>query len=425
MKLKTILQEAPKDRAALDFLSSLVKKGPFANRVFLAGGAPRDMQLGADPKDLDVLVKGDSNAGIDFATWATKEIGNYKEGSNPVIYPRFFTAKFTLKGVTHQGIDLDDVDVEAVAPRKEKYTPGSRKPEVSAGDLADDVNRRDFTVNSLLHDLTTGEILDLTGMGKDDIKKGIIRTPLDPDVIFTDDPLRILRAVRFAAKYNWKLPMFMLRSIRKNVASLKNISRERVHDEVNKMLLTNNAGKAMRLLKALKLAPFVFPSIDKLSDTDLVGIDNRPKDLSIRLAALFYPLPNASASAEAELRNTKYDTNTIQMVKTILDNYRTLSDFSEDPAKVRELVASLGESKTMQVARFLAGDDDGPMKTIIRQQALFLRENPLPISGQDLIALGMKPGPKFSEILGAVKKIYLSDPKTDRQRYIQVIKSHL
>jgi hypothetical protein len=108
-----------------------------------------------------------------------------------------------------------------------------------------------------------------------------------------------------------------------------------------------------------------------------------------------------------------------------LDNYRTLSDFSEDPAKVRELVASLGESKTMQVARFLAGDDDGPMKTIIRQQALFLRENPLPISGQDLIALGMKPGPKFSEILGAVKKIYLSDPKTDRQRYIQVIKSHL
>ena len=425
MKLKTILQEAQKDRAALAFLSQLVKKGPFANRVFLAGGAPRDMQLGADPKDLDVLVKGDSNAGIDFATWATKEIGNYKEGSNPVIYPRFFTAKFTLKGVTHDGIDLSDVDVEAVAPRKEKYTPGSRKPEVSAGELGDDVNRRDFTVNSLLHDLTTGEVLDLTGMGKDDIKKGIIRTPLDPDVIFTDDPLRILRAVRFAAKYNWKLPMFMLRSIRKNAASLKNISRERIHDEVNKMLLTNNAGKAMRLLKVLKLAPFVFPSIDRLSDTDLAGIDKRPKDLSIRLAALFYPLQNASAVAESELRNTKYDTDTIQLVKTILDNYRTLSDFSEDPTKVRELVASLGESKTMQVARFLAGDDDGPMKTIIRQQALFLRENPLPISGQDLIALGMKPGPKFSEILGAVKKIYLSDPKTDRQRYIQVIKSHL
>ena len=425
MKLKTILQEAQKDRAALSFLSQLVKKGPFANRVFLAGGAPRDMQLGADPKDLDVLVKGDSNAGIDFATWATKEIGNYKEGSNPVIYPRFFTAKFTLKGVTHDGIDLSDVDVEAVAPRKEKYTPGSRKPEVSAGELGDDVNRRDFTVNSLLHDLTTGEVLDLTGMGKDDIKKGIIRTPLDPDVIFTDDPLRILRAVRFAAKYNWKLPMFMLRSIRKNVASLKNISRERIHDEVNKMLLTNNAGKAMRLLKALKLAPFVFPSLDRIDDTDLAAIDTRPKDLPIRLATLFVSLPEAGKVAETELRNTKYDTSTIQMVKMILDNYRTLSDDPDGPIKIRELVASLGENKTMQLARFLFGDAENPSTNTIRQQAQFLRDNPLPISGQDLIDMGMKPGPKFSEILSVVRKVYLSDPKTPKDQYIQVIKSHL
>lgn len=425
MKLKTILQEAQKDRAALAFLSQLVKKGPFANRVFLAGGAPRDMQLGADPKDLDVLVKGDSNAGIDFATWATTEIGNYKEGSNPVVYPRFFTAKFTLKGVTHDGIDLSDVDVEAVAPRKEKYTPGSRKPEVSAGELGDDVNRRDFTVNSLLHDLTTGEVLDLTGMGKDDIKKGIIRTPLDPDVIFTDDPLRILRAVRFAAKYNWKLPMFMLRSIRKNATSLKNISRERIHDEVNKMLLTNNAGKAMRLLKALKLAPFVFPSLDRVADADLTDIGTRPKDLPIRLAALFVTLPEAGKTAEVEMRNTKYDTTTIQMVKVILDNYRTLSDDPDGPIKIRELVASLGENKTLQLARFLFGDAENPSTNIIRQQSQFLRDNPLPISGQDLIDMGMKPGPKFSEILGAVKKIYLSNPKTPKDQYIQVIKSHL
>jgi len=113
------------------------------------------------------------------------------------------------------------------------------------------------------------------------------------------------------------------------------------------------------------------------------------------------------------------------MVKMILDNYRVLSDYSDDPIKIRELVSSLGENKTLQLARFLFGDIGNPPATAIRQQAQYLRENPLPISGQDLIALGMKPGPKFHEILDAVKKIYLSDPKTEKERYIQVIKSHL
>ena len=141
-------------------------------------------------------------------------MNNHVEGSNPVVFPTFGTAKFTLKGITHNGIDLSDIDIESVATRKEKYTTGSRKPEVSAGDLADDVNRRDFTVNSLLKDLTTGEILDLTGKGQEDIKRGIVQTPLNPDVIFTDDPLRILRAARFAIKYGWDLPMFMIRAMK-------------------------------------------------------------------------------------------------------------------------------------------------------------------------------------------------------------------
>ena len=156
MKLKTLILEIEKETAALEFLSNLVKNGPFKNRVFLAGGSPRDMQLGMKPKDLDVVVKGGISAGIDFAKWAAKEIGNYKEGSNPVIFPTYGTAKFTLQGIRYKGHDLSDVDVEAVAPRKEKYTAGSRKPEVSGGELEDDVQRRDFTVNSLLHNLTTG-----------------------------------------------------------------------------------------------------------------------------------------------------------------------------------------------------------------------------------------------------------------------------
>jgi len=310
ISLKNLLLEITKENVAEKFLSNLVRGTEWEDHVFIAGGYVRDQLLGSDAKDIDLVVSL-PDGGIKFAEWVTKKVGNYKAGSNPCIFPKFGTAKFTLKGVTHDGVDLGEVDVEVVMTRSEKYTTGSRKPDVAFGDLKTDVERRDATVNSLLKKLSSGEILDLTGKGKEDLRNGVLRTPLDPDETFRDDPLRILRMVRMSAKYNWTIPMNILRSMRRNAAKLGEISRERVKDEVDKMLLTNNAGKAMRLLKALKLAPFVFPSIDKISDADLVGIGKRPKDLSIRLAALFYPLQNAGAVAEVELRNTKYDTDTI------------------------------------------------------------------------------------------------------------------
>jgi poly(A) polymerase len=222
------LNEGREHNLALEYIANLIKTGPFRGRVYLAGGAVRDMEMGKDPKDLDVVVKGGLDSGIEFATWATKAIGNYKEGSNPVTFPRFGTAKFTLTGVVYKGEDLSGIDIEAVATRKEKYSDGSRKPEVSAGDLSDDVYRRDFTINSLLQDLTTGEILDLTGKGREDIKAGIVRTPLNPDVIFAEDPLRLLRAIRFAIKYEWKLPLDMLKAMKRNAGKLDNISAERI-----------------------------------------------------------------------------------------------------------------------------------------------------------------------------------------------------
>ena len=99
-----------------------------------------------------------------------------------------------------------------------------------------------------MKNLSNGEILDLTGSGRSDIKKEIIRTPLNPDVIFTEDPLRMLRAIRFTVKYNWDLPMFMIRSLKRNALQLDTISKERVRDELDKMLLTGSPQKAIKLL---------------------------------------------------------------------------------------------------------------------------------------------------------------------------------
>lgn len=152
---ENMLNEGKKEKAAEDFIKQTIKGTQWQGKVFIAGGYVRDEFMGKDPKDLDLLVN-TPNGGIEFANWITRKIGAYKDGSNPVTFPRFGTAKFNLFGVTHDGIDLSDMDIEAVMPRKEQYTAGSRKPDVTGGELKDDVERRDFTVNSLLKDLKIG-----------------------------------------------------------------------------------------------------------------------------------------------------------------------------------------------------------------------------------------------------------------------------
>ena len=193
----------------LEHIKNIIKDTKYEGKVYIDGGGVRDELLGKFCNDFDLMID-EENGGIRFAEWFCKKIGKYKPNRNPVVYPRFGTAKFNLY--------LDSEDpyfIECVMPRKEKYFDGSRNPEVSNGTLRDDVERRDFTVNSLLKNISTDEILDLTGLGIQDIKNGIIRTPLDPDIIFSEDPLRMLRAIRFTVKFNWKLPLFMIRSIKK------------------------------------------------------------------------------------------------------------------------------------------------------------------------------------------------------------------
>ncbi len=195
---KELMTEGVKEKALEDFIKKSIEGTEWQGKVFIAGGYVRDEFMGRDPKDLDIMVNA-PNGGFEFAKWMTKKVGAYKGPAtdppippkpdwnvdekgkpateadkaieqnwieklnniqklytNPVIFPRFGTAKFNLRGVVHNGIDLSEMDIESVMPRKEQYTAGSRKPTVTGGELKDDVERRDFTVNSLLKDLSTG-----------------------------------------------------------------------------------------------------------------------------------------------------------------------------------------------------------------------------------------------------------------------------
>ena len=125
---RTILKEGVVEKAAVDYLSKMIKASRFKGKVYIAGGYVRDELLGFDPKDIDLVVEL-PNGGIDFANWITKKTGTFKKGSNPVVFPKFGTAKFQLYGITHKGQDLSDIEIEVVMTRKEQYHDDKgRKP---------------------------------------------------------------------------------------------------------------------------------------------------------------------------------------------------------------------------------------------------------------------------------------------------------
>ena len=307
MTIYQMLQENTFAQSAITVLQNATEGSQFENNLYIAGGFVRDELLGKPSKDVDIVVDGPPNAGLEAATFIAKKLGVYREGSNPVIFPQYYTAKLSIP------VDGKTMDVEFVAPRREKYTPGSRHPGVEPGTLRDDTMRRDFTLNSLLKNLHTGKILDLSGRGLDDLKNGVLNTTGDPDTIFKDDPLRILRAVRFACKYNFTLPMNVIRSIKRNAASLKNISSERINDEVNKILVLNKPSKAFELFRATGILGVIMPEMQRLvklkqnayHNQDAFGhsmsvLDASSPELVKRLGALFHDIGKASTRTEKD-----------------------------------------------------------------------------------------------------------------------------
>jgi poly(A) polymerase len=467
---KTQVMEANQDEAALDFLKKMVRTGPFASQVYLAGGAVRDMVMGQVPKDLDVVVTNNGKeGGMKFATWLAQQMGNFKEGSNPVLFPVFGTAKVVLTG-EHNGVSLDGFDVEAVFARKEVYTPGSRKPEVFLGTIQDDAFRRDFTTNSLMMDLTTGEILDLTGQGKNDIKAGIIRTPSNPDEIFGQDALRMFRAIRFATKYDWNIDPATWEGIKNNLNNLGNTSMERVRDELDKILLTKNPARGIRLLRDVGLLPHVAKELqqavgmtqnvhhkDDVFDHTLEVLKKTKPELVNRLTALFHDIGKVATRAETPtgvkfyqhesvgaeiveriLRDLKYPTEIIDAVKAGVANHMRLKQGGDDAAQLtdkalRKFKIDLGNNLEAVLdvihADNISHADASSMPNQIervrqRLQSLDITVTKpnLPINGNDLIALGIPKGPKFSQILAAVAEAWFENPNVTRDQAIEIAK---
>ena len=459
--------EGATERAAEDFISQMVKKSKWKGKVYAAGGWPRDEMMGLDPHDLDLVVSMTTNGGIKFAEWLTKKLGIYKKNTNPVIFPKFGTAAFKLRGINHKGYDLSNIEIEVVMTRKEQYHTGNRKPDVSPGTLKDDVERRDFTTNSLLKDLSTGEILDLTGMGKNDIKKGIIRTALDPDIIFSEDPLRMLRAVRFTVKYGWDLPMFMIKALKRNADMLKHISEERIMVELNKMLISKHPDKAIRILQMTGLIKHVAKELNGLRGLEqnkmhkfdamkhtLDVLKNTPPELITRLAALFHDIGKPTTKsvvdnevhfykhedvsaemAEAILRRLKYPLDIIKSVVTAIKNHMRTKQYGGEAEGVtdktlRKLKADLGDhlNATLDLidADNKSHSDEYNMPNQVKQirnRLEKLKNEPvkpnLPVTGNDVMKkFNLKPGPEVGNLMNYVKDLWMANPKITKKQVL-------
>ncbi len=229
--------------------------------AYVVGGYVRDIILKCHSTDIDIVCVG---SGIELANAVASHITCLKKVS---VFKSFGTA------MIHYRTQNKDWQVEFVGARKESYRANSRKPIVEDGTLQDDQNRRDFTINAMaisLNEKNYGELLDPFN-GLFDLERQIIRTPLDPDITFSDDPLRMLRCIRFATQLDFSILPETFEAIKRNASRIKIISQERITEELNKMILARFPSMAFKLLDRSGLLKIIFPELVALKGVESIG----------------------------------------------------------------------------------------------------------------------------------------------------------
>lgn len=229
--------------------------------AYVIGGYVRDLILKRPSKDIDIVVLGN---GIELAETAAQQLGNL----NVSVFKTFGTAMFRYKGV----------EIEFVGARRESYNFNSRKPVVEEGSIDDDQKRRDFTINALAISLNQedyGTLIDPFG-GVEHLKEKLIKTPLEPGITFSDDPLRMMRAIRFATQLDFTIESETFEAITTNKERLKIVSMERIIDEFNKIMLAPKPSKGIKLLESSGLLAQFFPELIALKGVEVIdGIGHK------------------------------------------------------------------------------------------------------------------------------------------------------
>ena len=410
----------------IEHLKNIILGTKFENHVFSVGGCERDLILDSPIQDIDIVIDL-PNGGIEFANWL-KDNG-YTVGS-VVVYEHFGTAMFRLK-------DYPDEEIEAVQTRKECYRDmESRNPETAFGSIMDDCQRRDFTINAIYRNISTGDILDLNGKSFDDITDGWIRACGDPNIIFSEDPLRILRAVRFKYRLgdHFLIEKDTYQGILTHKDRLSIISQERITDEFSKIITGKNAGQAFNFLINLGVLHYIFPcDLDEMTlESYMMGvlynsIDAVPSNLKIRLSRIFKAF--SDSKTEEIMRNMRYSNDVIKDVIW----FKNHSD-AKSVSNIKGLRKFMYECKTssrfinaLSVFRADEGEEFRRLvfSTALKEVGNKMFDYKLPINGNDVMeVLNIKGGPIIKTILDELLDYAFYDPDITKEECISYIKEH-
>lgn len=451
-----------------DYLQDIIEDTLFENHCFAVGGCVRDEILGHEIKDIDLCIDL-PDGGIEFANWLYKEKLLTHE---PVVYPTYGTAMFQLEA-------FPDIELEVVQTRKEQYKDkNSRNPEVVFGSIEEDCKRRDLTINSLYYNISKNVYMDLTDKGYNDIKNHIIRTTGEPDVIFEQDSLRILRCIRFSSRYGWEIEKETFESMKRNVDRLSIITKERIQDEFNKMLVCDNPVMALNLIKKIGAMKYIIPELEETYDITqneyhnyntiwqhiLKVVANTRNDLHLRMAALlhdigkiktrtvddngnihFYKHELVSAEmCDTILKRLKYSNDFIKTVQILVKNHMRTKNWGNDCSHMKD--------KTLRKMQYELGDDmmkclelidadnkahapeycmpnqvENIVKRLeqLKQEGTSMENYKLPVNGNDVMkALGIEPCAKVKECLDWLMRFAFNNPKISREELLKKIKQY-
>lgn len=452
------------ENALMKLLHEVSSSIGVSEHSYVVGGAVRDVAMDIDPKDVDVVVE--TRDGKD-AYFLGKALADYLGiESSSVVADHY--------GVVHvgpvphdfiyDGVNLIGQKIEIVTARKEYYERGKgqdwKPSKVEPGTIEDDLRRRDFTLNTLvfqLSQLAQGPdkllIADILGMGLQDLNAKILRTPVDPDETFQEDPTRLLRAVRMVVKYGLKFDVATARAIRRNAEQLKRVPEEKINEEITKMLSGNQPKYAMKLLASMGLLQHILPELDKEKKTKgyknlLNSLDKISPDITTRLAVIFSNLTKETAreiiKAEYKFyKNREVDTELVEQIMRRLryPNYivKTVTNLLQSQSKItgemtdkelRQLQYEVGDQLENLLdlvhAINLSETEEHVSKNLVprirdrytqmkEEDGLYFLErikNP-PFNGKQIMSLlGLhKGGPIVGEAMEYQKHLIISNPK--------------
>lgn len=440
-------------------LEKWLKNSIFEDKVYYVGGCVRDLILGKPVKDIDIVVEL-RNGGLMLANYLAVKDGSWIMGKNPVVFESYGTAKFEFR----KDPDCAGIQLECVQTRKEQYHKESRNPDTAYGTIQEDAMRRDLTINAMYYNITKEEICDFTDKGFHDLSYSVIRTPCDPDITFSDDPLRILRVIRFSARLGWGINKETWFGMVKNAYRIDIISQERITDEISKILCTDHPSEGIRKLMYCGILHRVMPDIYDMKysyeskNPAVTTFDHTMKvldeivdgSLEHRLAALFHDVGRAMAESDrtvspnqfsadiamADLRKMKYPNDVINAVACAIRHHEWFSTYTDGflppDKKIRKLMNSCGDnlaitldlmnannhSKTynkkkqqvLQVMRRIEELDEVDEMTNIK----------LPVDGNEIMKeLGIKKGPTIGVILNELKEDYFENPEITKEECLK------